>query len=283
VGGPDATQGTDGSGTTDGPVGPDDVQQPPGEGGGPPVEGGVFDAGTLGDGSTPYVGKIVFEELQQGSTTYSFIDANFSAQGGLDPAFGCPAGAATAGACCYVTAAAADAGTANPVSAGTIDIFADFAMVASMPYGPQGYAPSTTAANLWLPDQTLKAVASGATVQAFMGGVLAPEGPLQMTPPVNMQATVSVGADWNVTWTPGAAGSHVLAKLTSNAHGFIQCTVDDSTGTIAFPASLMSNLTSPEMGTLELGRLAFGSASAANAYVEIAIVTGQWVDVTFTP
>jgi hypothetical protein len=253
----------------------------PSEGGNPPADAGSFDAGMIGDGSTPYVGRIVFAQLQQASYDYSYITIDLAAQGTLTPPLACPPGGVGSGACCYASATAADAGPPTSVSAGNIDIFDGFSMLMTIPYGAGGYAPSTTSASLWLPADQLRATASGATVQAFSGVVAAPEAPANMAPGTGT-ATASISTDLTVTWTPNGAGQQVMGKLLTTSHGWLQC-VSEDTGTLTFPAGLMNNLTAPEMGTLELSRVTYANVSSGNASVLMAALMGGAVAVQYTP
>lgn len=275
----------DAAGDDSGPVDsslPDGDAGASSEGGGPPPgDAGFFDAGMIGDGGTPYVGLVVFAQLQQQAYSYSYITIDVAAQGALRPPLACPRGAVVAGGCCYAAPAPADAGTVAPVSAGTIDTFDNYAPLVSIPFGAQGYAPSTTSASLWLPADQLRATAAGAIVNMFSAVVVAPEPPANMVPGGGM-ASASISADWTVTWTPDGAGQQVVGKLLTNSHGSLQCVTSDS-GTLTFPASLMRNLTAPETGTFELSRVTYASASAANASVQVAALMGGAVAMQYTP
>jgi hypothetical protein len=228
------------------------------------------------------VGLIVFEQLQQQAYSYSYININFATEGALHPPLACPQGAIVIGACCYAAPVPLDAGTGvTPVSAGNVDTFDNAAPLLTIPFGAQGYDPSTTSTALWLPADQLRATAAGATVGMFSGVVVAPEPPANMVPNGAM-ASASVSADWTVTWTPDGAGQQVVGKLLTTSHGSVQCITSDS-GSLTFPASLMHHLTAPDMGTFELSRVTYANASAANASVEIAALMGGAVSMQFTP
>jgi hypothetical protein len=261
--------------------GPPMDAQPTPEGGGPPEDGGSSDAETLGDGSTPYVGRVAFQQLQQGADSFSYIDIHFSAAGGLDPELTCPPGSTTGGACCYIPKSAADAGAPAPVSAGTIDIFVDTApLTPSIAFGPTGYDPTTAQASLWMSGNGLRATAAGATVQAFSGTIVAPDAPANATP-WGTTVTAGVGSDWTMTWTAEMNGQPIVGSMITSG-GTVQCVVKD-TGTLTFPATLMGHFTTPGMGTLELSRAAFSSVSAPNAYVQFAALMGVAVPLQLTP
>jgi hypothetical protein len=250
--------------------------------GGPTGDAGFFDAGMIGDGSTPYVGLIVFAQLQEQAYSYSYININFATEGALHPPLACPRGAIVSGTCCYAAPVPLDAGTGvTPVSAGNVDTFDNTAPLMTIPFGAQGYDPLTASTALWLPADQLRATAAGATVGMFSGVVVAPEPPANMVPG-GATASASISADWTVTWTPNGAGQQVVGKLLTTSHGSVQCVTSDS-GTLTFPASLMRYLTAPEMGNLELSRVTYANASAPYATVEIAALMGGAVAMQFTP
>jgi hypothetical protein len=238
----------------------------------------------IGDGGTPYVGRLALEQFA-GPPKMSLADlsAVFAPAGSLYSTLSCPPGATVAGSCCYVSPAQADAGTPGMVSAGQIEFDDNTATVTMMIFGAQGYSDWVYKGVEWRAYDDLALSGTGNTVQAFNTVIVATD------EPYGKQATkgslsVSISSSFVETWTPSTmAGHKVLGRLSTGAHGFVQCIVDDAAGTMSFPASLMSAFSASDVGNLDVGRVAIMYASAPNAAIELTAITGERATVQYAP
>jgi hypothetical protein len=291
-GGPaDAKMGTgDAPGGDDGATGGGDSAPPGddssvGEAGNVP-EGSVGDdGGDAGNPGTPYFGKVVFEQYDQGNAVYTFVSVNIDPSGVLRSALVCPPGSVASGACCYKPASSgmADAGGPTGVSAGTVLTEDNGTLIQSFTYGPNGYAFYSTSGVFWGPSDQLQVQAQGATVQAFSGAVAAPPPLTGLMPAKGSTTPASLSADFPVRWGAGPAGSVIIANILSSGHGYIQCSADDAAGTATFPAAMLGNFTTTDTGTLVVARAAARTTNAANATIEVSAFSSEASSLTFTP
>jgi hypothetical protein len=272
---PDATSADDHERSDAGTIGDDGRSITP--------DGTPFDGTAADVGGGPFVGKIVFEVLDEGPYSYTYVVAGFAPEGGSYPVLGCPRDSLASGPCCYISPAVA-AATAGSVSAGTLVIDRGLLALDQIPFGPQGYDTWISSAAWWGPGEQLGIEALGGAVQRFSASVTAPEPPYGVVPASGSTVTLSVSADQPVKWTAGAvAGVKVIASVATSAHGLIKCIVDDTSGAAIVPASLLGQLPSTETGTLSVVRTEVRTWKTPNATVEMAAFAAVGATVHLAP
>jgi hypothetical protein len=94
---------------------------------------------------------------------------------------------------------------------------------------------------------------------------------------------VSVGMDRTVGWTPATLpGDQIVATLAAS-EGEVKCVADDQAGTLTMPVAMLGKFNAQETGYLSIARVALSDVTTSNATVEIGAMTGQGVNVQFTP
>lgn len=154
---------------------------------------------------------------------------------------------------------------------GAITIAGGTQSVALNPRADGSYEPFVnTSANVFPSGQALSLMAAGQTVPAFTGNIT-PMGsgtPFALTMPdgsrANILFTVSKSQDYQVTWTPLAAGSKVAAELVqspdSNRSLTLECIFDGARGNGTFPSTLLNRFQSTN-GQLGVGAFLAGPAT----------------------
>jgi hypothetical protein len=173
--------------------------------------------------------------------------------------------------------------TLSFVSAGNIVVKDGSTTIATISPSTQGSVMNAYVENSqqsstfkWAGGDTLSFTASGGTVNAFSGSVVAP--PLmQMITPIfdPMTATnVPASSDFTVGWmagtTQGAMASLFMAAMKgSTPDGSIFCNGMDSAGTITVPQVLLAKMTNGDALQIVLTRLVSTTVSAGNVNVII--------------
>jgi hypothetical protein len=262
------------------------------------------DGGSSGGGScpsspvtTPYFGYLD----SAGGPPFSF-SAGFSTPS-LD-LLGTGCSGTQAGSCCYLAPgsdagiapcpAEADAGlpmSGTPADAGTITV-TDGSTTLSMLMAQTAsdiYQDSsqTNSALVWTPGDTLTVAATGGIVQAFSVSMRTPH--LIAGPALgSTQVTMSIGADYTVTWTPDSVpGALMTLDVTPRKgglyDGIIRCTVDDNAGTVTVPKSLLGNISTSDTGLVSLSRIVSSISTEPDVTLQLAAGAGVDAMVTFTP
>jgi hypothetical protein len=187
------------------------------------------------------------------------------------------------GACCYQTSSS-DGGLPTLESAGNITITDGTSTLATLM--PPGYV-ATSASDptlTWMPGDMLVITAAGATVGAFTATVPAPAYFAAVMPPFDAPIAVKTSSDLVVSWTPGKRPcSKVSVGLTQGALlPYIGCVVDDSTGTVTVPASLIGMFTGTS-GTAVIERVEGARVLASNANIGVAAINVQTTTTTYMP
>jgi hypothetical protein len=201
--------------------------------------------------------------------------ATFAAPGSVPGALECAGATATAGPCCFVPANPSDAGA---TSAGTITVDDNGTLFGTFHFGDGGYdhpgdvADPTTRAG-WMPGDTLQVTAAGATVPAFSGSVVAPAALENVTPSV-YAPTISLSADWTVTWTPSPTTPSMIvfaltAAETAASTDYVKCVLDDAAGTLTVPAALLGHLKPVSFTSITLARTTRTTVGSGLQAVEI--------------
>jgi hypothetical protein len=231
-------------------------------------------------GPGPYQGKVLFEMFEplNGTLNPSYdLFVYFSPQGDLTSVLGCSPGAVTMGACCYLSPGALDAGTPsvqNQVSAGTVTLFDNGTTLVSLMFGANGYdANNATISQGWVEGDQLAVAATGATVASLrQWPVLAP--PAVSAPGIGPTVNVSVSKDWTVQWGHAATSTSMFIGQIGAAGAAVKCVVDDTAGTLTFPAALLSRFPTTGTAGAAFARVNVATGTTANASVEIATLTG---------
>jgi hypothetical protein len=241
--------------------------------GGGATTGGAA-SGTTGGGPTTSGGTA--GKAYSGSVILANISASvFSALAAFE-AFDntvCPGGTQL-GNCCYEPPPSSTGGTPTPVSAGKITLADNGATIGTMDFSP-GYVLSseTTSTLTWAPGDSLNVSAAGATVDAFEGTVTAPGLISGVNPSLSSTITIPLASDWSISWTPDTlSGDLMIVNLLDRTlNNAITCSVQDSVGTVTFPATLLANFNTADTGRVALSRSASTAPSVGNADVEILV------------
>jgi hypothetical protein len=211
----------------------------------------------------------------------TFVD--FTPSGELASVLECNPGAIQSGSCCYMPANVLDGGVPTEVSAGTVALLDNGASLVSLPFGANGYdANAATLSMAWAEGDLLQVRASGATVESFFSvGLYAP----QQVSGTNVMATnnVSVSTDWTIQWSRVTTSTAKFVVELGAAGAAIKCVTDDSAGTVTVPAVLLGHFPPATQAGIAIARTLVQYASAANAVVEIAALTGLQASVQLTP
>jgi hypothetical protein len=189
------------------------------------------------------------------------------------------------GDCCYTPPGNSAGSSVTYVSAGDIVVNDGSTAIATISPTTQSGAMNAYVTSSqqdstfkWAGGDTLSFAATGGTVNAFSGTVVAP-GLIQNIDPAFSTMTptmVPSSSDFTVTWSPdataGAAASiFVGATKGSTADGSIACNGMDSAGSITVPSTLLANMTSGDTLQIVLTRLVSTTVTTGNVKVAIGV------------
>jgi hypothetical protein len=161
-----------------------------------------------------------------------------------------------------------------------------------MPDAKNMYSDSnaTNAGLTWNGGDLIAISGSGDVVPAFSGQVTAVEDLAGVMPALSLMSpiTISLSADFVLTWTPGTStGVRALVGLTAS-HGStkdltIQCAGMDSAGKLTVPKSLLSSIPQSDSGLVILARYTLLAAVGDNASVSMGSDTHAFGIAQFAP
>jgi len=203
------------------------------------------DAPAADAGSTagaPYVGYVGAVYLPMNTTSrFEFDLSVFPATLAVTPP--------SAGGCSFYPAVAdaADAGSPDWTSAGTVTLQDGANALATLTPGSDGSYPIDTSATLaWSPGDLLTVSASGATVAKFSASTKAPSPIAETDPPLDEGTTIPTDADFTLSWVadPMVSGDVVAFGLNCPPGPSIQCTTTESPGhaSVTVPHGLLAIL-----------------------------------------
>jgi hypothetical protein len=270
--------------------------------GGAGTEAGIDSAtdsgSTIADGSTDaeggaaaYTGFFEVNSEAANPRTYR-LSAQFYPTATAPTPNVCPG--TVVGDCCVFSPSGGDAGAAPMAAgAGTITVKDGASTISTMmPDAKSNYSDSssTNAGLVWNGGDVVAISGSGDVVHAFSGQVTAVQDIAGVMPALSLTSpiTLSLSADFVVSWTPGAgSGVEAMVALTAS-HGAtkdvaIQCTGMDSAGKLTVPKSLLSSIPQSDSGLVGLARYASSTAVGDNVSVSIVSDTHAFGIAQFTP
>jgi hypothetical protein len=86
-------------------------------------------------------------------------------------------------------------------------------------------------------------------------------------------ATVSIGADFTLAWTPGPGATDVMAvslsDLAATNAGIISCRGNDSAGQIVVSKTLLAKFAAGDTGSVSMQRTSLDTVTIDNALIEL--------------
>jgi hypothetical protein len=251
----------------------------------------IADGSTDSEGGAAYTGFFEVNSEAANPRTYR-LSAQFYPRATAPTPSVCPG--TVVGDCCVFSPSGGDAG-ALPMAAGagTITVKDGASTISTMmPDAKSTYSDSssTNAGLAWNGGDVVAISGSGDVVHAFSGQVTAVEDIAGVMPPLSLTSpiTLSLSADFVVSWTPSAgSGVQAMVALTAS-HGAtkdvtIQCTGMDSAGKLTVPKSLLSSIPQSDSGLVGLARFVSSTAVGDNVSVSIVSDTHAFGIAQFTP
>jgi hypothetical protein len=185
--------------------------------------------------------------------------------------------------CCFTPTSQMQSPVLVPSGAGTLTLTGSknqtLATASPSPQGAYSVTNPPTTTLAWSPVDTLHVSASGGTVDAFNGAIVAPT-LLQGVDLQSSTTTITRSAGFQVTWNVNTPSSTILSKLTViTPSGTLLCITEDVGGFLV-DSSVTTQLTAKDTGTITLARDVVAKTTVGNATIDLVgetSISGQVV------